>query len=98
VNALALAGTDLFAWLALRRVHKGGVAKVGNRYLDREVPVPGYVADVLDEMTGSGLLVVAEADPMAGGRQRIAMTETGQARYLALSEHAQRSTRGSCLR
>lgn len=92
----ALAGADLFTWLAMRRVHGGRVAKVGDRYLDGEIPVPGYVAEVLDELISLGLLALASVDPSAGGREQIAMTEPGSTRYLALSEHAQARIPGSC--
>jgi hypothetical protein len=92
----ALAGADLFTWLALRRVRGGRVAKVGDRYLDGEIPVPGYVAAVLDELIALGLLALATVDPSAGGRQQIAMTESGGTRYLALSEHAPAKTPGIC--
>ena len=84
----ALAGADLFTWLALRRVHGGRVAKVGDRYLDGETPVPGYVAEILDDLIAFGLVTLGTVDPSAGERQQITMTEPGCNRHLALSELA----------
>lgn len=78
-----LTGPDLYAWMALRRVHRGGVTKTGNLYLDRDRRIPCFLPDVLDELTAAELLTLTEADP--AGQQRVSATTAGQARYAALS-------------
>jgi hypothetical protein len=50
VPMIPLAEGDLYAWIALRRVSGGGVAKLGDRYLDRGHPTPGLVADALEKL------------------------------------------------
>ncbi|MGH3916751.1 MAG: hypothetical protein ACRDTC_25550 [Pseudonocardiaceae bacterium] len=83
---------DLLTWLALRRVCGGGVAKAGDHYLDRGLPIPGYLADPLAELTQNELVALADADP--GGLRRITITPTGQARYTALRERLRRNHPG----
>ncbi|MGH3939920.1 MAG: hypothetical protein ACRDTG_15075 [Pseudonocardiaceae bacterium] len=87
MNRIALAGTDLFAWMALRRVHRGYIAKWGDRYLDAGRPIPGHIAEALDALTEAGLVLLAEANPLAGRLRRATMTDSGRARYTALHEH-----------
>lgn len=73
--------------MALRRVHRGYIAKLGGRYFDAGRPIPGYLAEALDALTKAGLVVLAEADPLAGGLRRATITDSGQARYMALHDH-----------
>lgn len=61
-----LAGADLYAWMALRRVSGGGVAKLGDHYLDRGRPTPGYVAESLAELLEGGLVALAASGPFGG--------------------------------
>lgn len=75
---------ELAVWIALRRAHRGGVAKVADCYLDHGRPVPSYLNGPLDELTGAGLLALTDADPATGGLRRIAVTDTGHAEYVAL--------------
>lgn len=72
-------------WLALLRAHEGGVTKLAGRYLNCGRPVPGYLADVLDELVCAGFLALAHPSPI--GQQQVCVTYTGQARYAALSRH-----------
>ncbi|MGH3884066.1 MAG: hypothetical protein ACRDRY_08300 [Pseudonocardiaceae bacterium] len=71
-------------WIALRRAHQGGVAKLTGHWLDSGRRVPSYVADALDALTRAGLLVLADADPESGGLRRVTVTDTGCARYVEL--------------
>ncbi|MGH4007542.1 MAG: hypothetical protein ACRDTH_05135, partial [Pseudonocardiaceae bacterium] len=38
------------ASLVLQRVHRGGVVKSGDHYLDRGCPMPSYLAEAFDEL------------------------------------------------
>ncbi|MCA1673284.1 MAG: hypothetical protein LC799_14160, partial [Actinobacteria bacterium] len=78
------AGPELTEWIALRRVRRGGVAKVADCYLDHGRPMPSYLAGPLDDLTRAGLLALSDADPATGGLRRIAVTDTGHAQYGAL--------------
>ena len=75
---------ELAVWIALRRARRGGVAKMADCYLDHGRPVPSYLTDPLDELTGAGLLTLAAGDPAIGGLRRVAVTDSGHARYVAL--------------
>ncbi|MGH3939922.1 MAG: hypothetical protein ACRDTG_15085 [Pseudonocardiaceae bacterium] len=92
MNRITLAGTDLFAWMALRRVHRGYIARLGDRYVDAGRPIPGYLAEALDMLAGAGLVALATADPLASGLRRATMTDPGKARYAALHEHTRSGT------
>lgn len=74
-----LAGADLYDWIALRRVSEGGVAQVGDRWLENGHRVPGYVTDALTELLAGGLVALADQDPYS--LQRATLTDTGTARY-----------------
>lgn len=63
MNRIALTGADLFAWMALRRVRRGYIAKLGDRYFDAGRPIPGYLAEALDALTGAGLVVPGHGRP-----------------------------------
>ncbi|MGH3916966.1 MAG: hypothetical protein ACRDTC_26680 [Pseudonocardiaceae bacterium] len=92
VNRMPLVGADLFAWMALRRVYQGHLAKLDDRYFDGGRPIPGYLTEALDALTGTGLAVLAEADPLTGGLRRVVMTDPGKGRYVTLHERAQPGT------
>ena len=74
----------LYEWMALRRVAEGGMAKSAGVYLDHGSPVPDHLVSVFDRLTWSGLLVIADGDPLWELR-RISLSDAGQGRYLALS-------------
>ncbi|MGH3930467.1 MAG: hypothetical protein ACRDTF_10880 [Pseudonocardiaceae bacterium] len=79
---------DLYEWLALRRIHRGGIAKSAGTYLDYGRRTPGHLAEVFDRLIWTGLVTVADGDVLWELR-RLSLTDTGQARYAALSEHRQ---------
>ena len=81
-----LAGPDLYAWMALRRVHGGGVARFEGCYYDSGRRMPCFLPDVFDELAEAGLLTLAEPDPGTAGLRRAALTSEGCARLAALSE------------
>lgn len=74
-----LVGTDLYDWMALRRVNEGGMAQVGDCWLENGHRVPGYITDALTELLASGLVALADQDPYS--LRRAALTDTGTARY-----------------
>lgn len=75
----------LYEWIALRRVHEGGTAKSAGAYLDHGRPIPGYLTTVFDWLILTGLVTVAEGDPLWELR-RLSLTDFGQARYMTLRE------------
>ncbi|MGH4020293.1 MAG: hypothetical protein ACRDT0_13870 [Pseudonocardiaceae bacterium] len=82
--------TDLLAWIALRRVHRGGVLHLQGRYFDHERPVPGYLTDTLDALTRAGMLALVDTDSIA---QRVTVTDAGCARYVTWRGHRRRGLR-----
>ena len=75
----------LYEWLALRRIHNGGMAKSAGAYLDHGRPTPGHLAGVFDRLIWTGLVTLAQGDPIWELR-RLTLTDTGATRYTALSE------------
>jgi hypothetical protein len=64
-----LVGGEFVAWLGLRRVHRGGRAKLGAPYLDNGLPVPGFlVPDVAQALRPAALRPAAPrpAEPRQG--------------------------------
>ncbi|MGH3815559.1 MAG: hypothetical protein ACRDUV_24430 [Pseudonocardiaceae bacterium] len=91
---LALAGgavtnpeSDVIGWVALRRVHGGGVARVGSWWVDGGRQVPDYLPAVLDELVTAGLVALEASDPVAEAPLRASLTKAGQARYGELLAH-----------
>ncbi|MGH3796700.1 MAG: hypothetical protein ACRDSP_17635 [Pseudonocardiaceae bacterium] len=78
-------------WLALLRVHEGGVTKLDGHYLNHGRPVAGYVADALDELIRTELLALARPDP--AGVQQVCVTHAGQIRYAELNSNGVREAR-----
>jgi hypothetical protein len=76
---------DHLSWLALRRVRRGGVAKLGECYLDGGQPLGILLAELLALLLEEGLLDVAEPGP-ADGLARVSLTEAGQAHYRSLCQ------------
>jgi hypothetical protein len=74
---------DHLSWLALRRVRRGGVSKLGDRYLDGGQPLGVLLAELLAMLQEQGLLDVADPSP-ADGLARVSCTEAGQAHYRSL--------------
>lgn len=81
-----LAGTEVFEWIALRRVSRGGVTKVGHRWLASGRPVPVCVADALTRLLASGLVI--QLTPSAGDVSRAILTSIGHDRYEQLLHRA----------
>ncbi|MGH3841428.1 MAG: hypothetical protein ACRDS0_08315 [Pseudonocardiaceae bacterium] len=77
-------GSGVAVWVALRRAHQGRVATLAGHWLDSGRPVPGYVAEALEELLRGGLLTVGESDPQSCGVRRITITDAGSAHYVAL--------------
>jgi len=82
-----LTGADLYDWIALRRVSDGGIARMGDRWFDSGLRVPGYVAGTLDRLCNHGLAVLAEPDMC--GMERAAPTDDGTRFYQRLCRQRQ---------
>ncbi|MGH3779008.1 MAG: hypothetical protein ACRDRR_25300 [Pseudonocardiaceae bacterium] len=82
-----LTGTDLYDWIALRRVSGGGVAMLGGRWLESGHRVPGYVTEALAVLCGEGLVTLADLEP--GGLARAALTDVGAVRFQQLCQQRQ---------
>src|SRR5262245_10498548 len=76
---------ELSEWIALRRVHDGGMAKSAGAYFDHGRPTPEHLAGVFDRLVWTGLVTVADGDPIWELR-RLGLTDAGAARYAVLSE------------
>lgn len=83
-----LVGTDLYDWIALRRVSDGGIARMGDCWFDGGRRVPCYVTDTLAGQCEAGLVTLA--DPDEWGLARAALTGTGTTRYEQLCRQRQR--------
>lgn len=81
-----LAGPDLFAWMALRRAHAGGVVRFEGTYFDSGRRIPCFLPSVFDELVEAGLLRLGDPDPVSPGRRRASLTSEGCARFTALNE------------
>ncbi|MGH3914614.1 MAG: hypothetical protein ACRDTC_14590 [Pseudonocardiaceae bacterium] len=53
----------LYEWLALRRVHDGGVARSAGAYFDHGRPTPGHLTEVFDRLVWTGLVAVLVVPP-----------------------------------
>ncbi|MGH3719402.1 MAG: family 1 glycosylhydrolase [Pseudonocardiaceae bacterium] len=73
---------ELLASWALRRVHRGGVAKSGDHYFDRGRLMLSHLTGALDELVEGGVLALAEEDTW--GLRRVSLTAAGHDRYLQL--------------
>jgi hypothetical protein len=86
-----LTGWDFFAWMGLRRVNRGGLAKLGERYLDGGRPVPGFlVPHVVEALIEDGMIELGPPDLDSGGMRRAGLTEAGRARYGELCRQQRR--------
>lgn len=82
-----LAGSDLYDWIALRRVSGGSVATKLGRWFEAGRRVPGYVTDTLTDLREAELITVI--DPDMSGMARVALTDVGIARYDVLCQRRQ---------
>jgi hypothetical protein len=67
---------ELLASLALRRASSGRVAKSGGDYFEWGHPLPSYLTGVFDELTETGLLILADEDERS--LRRVHLTPAGQ--------------------
>jgi len=74
---------ELYEWLALRRVHDGGMAKSAGNYYDEGRPTPDYLTLMFDYLIRTQLISVAGGDPVWGLR-RMSLTDLGKTRYAEL--------------
>jgi hypothetical protein len=84
----SLTGTDLYHWIGLRRVFDGEVARLNGCWRDHGHVVPGYVADGLNELLRSGLVMLADPDPTAENIAAAALTNAGVVRFEQLCQTA----------
>lgn len=82
-----LTGTDLYDWMALRRVNAGGIARMGDQWFDHGRQIPDYVADSLAALCDSSAVALAELD--GWGMRRAALTNAGRARFQQLCRQRQ---------
>jgi hypothetical protein len=79
-------GRELLQWLVLRRVRDGGVARVGQVYLDRGRRTADFLAGPIEELIAAGLVGLGDPEPVAEASWPVVLTETGLARYTVLRE------------
>jgi hypothetical protein len=87
MTRVPLAGSDLYEWIALRRVGSGGIATTADRWFDGGRRVPGYVAGTLADLCRAGLVMVIDPSGIA----RAALTDAGITRYDVLCQQRQRA-------
>jgi hypothetical protein len=85
----SLTGTDLFHWIALRRVFDGEVTRWSGCWHDHGHRVPGYVTNALDELLAEGLVMLTDPDPIAEDAVPAALTDAGTARFKHLCDTAE---------
>ena len=78
-------------WLALTRVHEGGVTKLDGRFFNRGQQVADYLAAAVDELIRTELLTLGRPDPI--GAQQVCFTYAAQARYAQLNGNGGRKAR-----
>ncbi|MGH3904871.1 MAG: hypothetical protein ACRDTE_11880 [Pseudonocardiaceae bacterium] len=78
-------------WLALLRVHEGGVTSLEGQFLNHGQPVAEYLAATFVELIQTEHLALGRPDP--SGRQQVCVTRAGQARYLELNANGVREAR-----
>lgn len=72
-------------WLALLRVHEGGVTTLAGRFFNQGRPVADYLAATLAELIRTGHLALGAAVP--SGQQQVCVTHAGQIRYIELNSN-----------
>jgi len=79
-----LTGTELLDWIALRRVHEGGVALHGSEYVHWGRKVPCYLPGVFGRLADAELTELRDPD-FPGGPRRVVLTPRGRKRYRELT-------------
>ena len=76
-----LTAQELIDWMALSRVHGGGVVRYREEYLDGGAPMPRYLLPELlfDVLLRVGLLTLDQPDQLR--LETVSLTDAGQARY-----------------
>jgi hypothetical protein len=77
----SLTGTDLYHWIALRRVGDGEVTGHNGSWRHHGHLVPRYVTNTLDELLAGGLLTLADPDAMADAGMLAVLTNAGIDRF-----------------
>lgn len=85
---VSLTGTDLYHWIALRRVVDGEVIRLDGCWRDHGHLVPGYVTDALNELLTGGLVTLVDPDPTVEKIAAAALTNAGTARFEQLCHTA----------
>ncbi|MPZ67783.1 MAG: putative ATP-grasp-modified RiPP [Pseudonocardiaceae bacterium] len=75
--------SPVIEWMALRRVHEGGVTALRSRFLHRERPVADYLAEALDALIRTEHLALGRPDPI--GALQVRATYAGQIKYTTLN-------------
>lgn len=88
-----MTGLGQHEWMVLRSAAAGGMAKSAGAYLDHGQPAPGHVVTALDRLIWSGLLMVANGDPIWAIRP-ISLTAAGQAQYTVRCQQEQQRQAG----
>ncbi|MFN2496732.1 MAG: hypothetical protein ABR608_12615 [Pseudonocardiaceae bacterium] len=78
-------------WLALLRVHEGGVTMLGGSFFNQGQPVADFFAVALDELLRTEHAALGTPTPT--GQQQVCVTHTGQARYAELNSNGAREAR-----
>jgi hypothetical protein len=86
-----LTGADLYDWMALRRVRGGGIAKVGDHWLEHGHRIPDYIADALTALCDTDVVALTEVD--VWGMRRAVLTGIGTLRHEQLNRQQQTSGR-----
>lgn len=83
--------TSLNEWLALLRVHEGGVTTLAGRFFNQGQPVDDYLALTLAELIRTGYLALGATVPSE--QQQVCVTHAGQVRYAELNRNGVREGR-----
>ncbi|MGH3937802.1 MAG: hypothetical protein ACRDTG_04080 [Pseudonocardiaceae bacterium] len=78
-----LTGTELLDWIALRRVHEGGVAMHGSVYVHWGRKVPCYLPEVFGRLVETELAELLDVD-CSEELHRMTLTSPGLARFRGL--------------
>lgn len=84
----SLTGTDLYHWIALRRVFDGEVTRLDACWRDHGHLVPPYVTEALNKLLTGGLVTLSDPDPTAENIAAAALTNAGTARFEQLCQTA----------
>ena len=72
-------------WLALLRVHEGGMTTSEGRFFNQGRPVDDYLAAALAELIRTEYLALGAV--VSDGQQQVCVTHAGQLRYMELDSN-----------